>query len=214
MYEPLANAAKEVHTELLIATPYLVPTKDELQLLEGRAQAGARVRILTNSLQSAPDLPAHAGYMHYRVRMLRDRMELHEVRAMLGSTRGSGQSAQVSRYGNYALHGKLFVMDREKLYIGSMNLDQRSRHINTEMGVIIDNAELSQQMAGRFEAMVKEENAYAVTLREDGGGSKSRLLWHTQEAGGAVEYQAEPARNLWQKIEIKFLTLLPLDPEL
>jgi cardiolipin synthase C len=214
MYEPLANVAKAVQTELLVATPYFVPTKDEIRLLEARRQHGARVRVLTNSLESAPDLPAHAGYMHYRIPLLKDGVELYEVRSLLGSTRGSGQSVQMSRYGNYALHAKIFVMDREKLFIGSMNFDQRSRRLNTEMGVIIDNADLSQQMAARFEAMVKEENAYTVILRSDEGRDSSQLLWRTSEAGSRVEYQAEPARSAWQKIQIQILSLFPLDREL
>jgi cardiolipin synthase C len=214
MYEPLANVAKAVQTELLVATPYFVPTKDEIRLLEERRQHGARVRVLTNSLESAPDLPAHVGYMHYRIPLLKDGVELYEVRSLLGSTRGSGQSAQMSRYGNYALHAKIFVMDREKLFIGSMNFDQRSRRLNTEMGVIIDNADLSQQMAARFEAMVKEESAYTVILRSDEGRDSSRLLWRTSEAGSRVEYQAEPARSAWQKLHLKILSLFPLDREL
>jgi putative cardiolipin synthase len=211
MYDPLASATGDVKTELLIATPYFVPTKGEVRLLESRREQGARVRVLTNSLEAAPDIVAHSGYMHYRVPLLKDSMELYEVRSLLGSTRGSGESANVARFGNYALHGKIFVLDREKLFIGSMNFDQRSRHLNTEMGLIIKNTELSQQMAGRFEAMVKEENAYTVTLRSP---DSSRLLWRTKEAGNPVEYQSEPARSRWQRFKARFLTLLPLDPEL
>ncbi|HSY07258.1 MAG TPA: phospholipase D family protein [Steroidobacteraceae bacterium] len=214
MYEPLANDVKDVQSELLVATPYLIPTKGEMRLLEERREHGVRVRILTNSLEAAPDKAAHAGYMHYRGPLLKDGVELYEVRSLLGSTRGSGESVTVSRYGNYALHGKIFVMDREKLYIGSMNFDQRSRRLNTEMGLIINSADLSQQMATRFEAMVQKKNAYTVALRSHNGRNPSGLVWQTDESGTAVEYQSEPARSDWQKFAVKILTLLPLDPEL
>jgi cardiolipin synthase C len=86
------------------------------------------VRILTNSLESTPDLIAQSGYLKYRIPLLKDGVELYELRALLGNTRGSGQTAVISRYGNYALHAKLFVFDREKLFVGSMNFDQRSKH--------------------------------------------------------------------------------------
>jgi hypothetical protein len=69
-------------------------------------------------------------------------------------------------------------------------------------------------MVARFEAMVQEENAYTVSMRSDEGRDSSRLLWRTREAGSRVEYQAEPARSAWQKIQLKFLSLFPLDPEL
>jgi cardiolipin synthase C len=211
MYDPLASATEDVKNELLIATPYFVPTKGEMRLLESRREHGARVRILTNSLEAAPDVVAHSGYMHYRVPLLKEGVELYEVRSLLGSTQGSGESRNVARFGNYALHGKIFVLDRERLFVGSMNFDQRSRHLNTEMGLIINNTDLSQQMAGRFESMVKEENAYTVTLHSP---DSARLLWRTKEAGNPVEYKSEPARSRWQRFEAKFLTLVPLDPEL
>jgi putative cardiolipin synthase len=43
------------------------------------------------------------------------------------------------------LYAKLLVFNRQKLYIGSINFDQRSRSLNTEIGVIIDSRELAEQ---------------------------------------------------------------------
>jgi phosphatidylserine/phosphatidylglycerophosphate/cardiolipin synthase-like enzyme len=57
---------------------------------------------------------------------------------------------------------RLFGFDREQLFIGSMNFDQRCRHSNTEIGLIIDSPVLAQQTAMRFEAMVQPGNAYAL----------------------------------------------------
>ena len=212
MYQPVADAVRQTQSELLLVTPYFVPSKDELQLLEARRQQGARVRVLTNSLESTPDLSAQSGYMHYRLPLLRNGVELHEVRSLPGNNRGTGESARLTRYGNYALHGKLFVIDRERLYIGSMNFDQRSLRLNTEMGLLIDNAELARQMAARFDAMAQEENSYTVVLRAD--GQSSQLMWRTSDGGGHIEYASEPARNAWQKFAVRFLSLLPLGPEL
>lgn len=213
MYAPVAHAVAQAHSELLIVSPYVVPSKDELRLLEDRREHKVRIRILTNSLESAPELSAHSGYMHYRTELLNDGVELYEVRSRLGNSRGSGQSTKLSRYGNYALHAKLYVLDRQRLYIGSMNLDQRSRRINTEVGLIIDSAELSQETAKRFEAMALPQNSYTVTL-PSGLDKPPHLVWRTVENGAAVEYKKEPARNPWQRVEVKVLSLLPLDSEL
>jgi putative cardiolipin synthase len=73
------------------------------------------------------------------------------------------------------------VFDLKKLFIGSMNFDQRSRHLNTEIGLTIDSPELAQQMAARFDAMAKLENAYIPTLVT--GSSHSLLLWHSEGDG-------------------------------
>ena len=45
------------------------------------------------------------------------------------------------------LHAKLAVVDQRSLYIGSMNMDRRSAHRNTEMGLIVDSPELAGQVA-------------------------------------------------------------------
>ena len=213
MYRPVAEAVAQVQTELLMVSPYVIPSKDELHLLQDRRAHQVRIRILTNSLESAPELSAHSGYMHYRTELLKEGVELYEARSRLGSTRGSGESTKISRYGNYALHAKLYVLDRQRLFIGSMNLDQRSRRLNTEIGLIIDSPELAQETAKRFEAMTLPENSYAVVLPPDPQHS-TQLTWRTVENGAPVEYTKEPAKHAWQRAEVKFLSLLPMDNEL
>ncbi len=212
---PVVESLREVQSELLLVTPFLVPAADELQLLKDLRRRRVRVRVLTNSLESTPEIVAQSGYDHYRVPLLEDGVELYEIRSFLGSVRGSGQTANVSRFGNYALHAKLYVFDRQRVFIGSMNLDQRSKRINTEIGLIIDSTELSQQTALRFDAMVKPDNCYQLALSSVGAPSTaSRLVWRTEENGHDVEYTREPARSSWQRLKVKLLSLLPLGGEL
>jgi len=173
-----------------------------------------RVRILTNSLESSNVLVAHSGYIHYRPLLLEKGVEIHEVRSLLGNARGSGQTASISRFGNYSLHAKLFVFDRKRLFVGSMNFDQRSMHLNTEIGLIIDSPELAQQAAKRFEAMVSPPNSYELVLRSGDGTGSPHLAWRTEEGGKIVEYDSEPARSDWQRFRLNLLSLLPLDDEL
>jgi putative cardiolipin synthase len=213
MHHSVAEAAAAVQSELLLVTPFFIPGKAGMKMFEDLRKRGARVRILTNSLESTPELVAHSGYMHYRVPLLEDGVELYEVRALLGNARGSGETSAATRSGNYALHAKLFVFDRQKLYVGSMNFDQRSRSLNTEIGLIIDSRELAQQTAARFEAIVAPANSYALALRADTGGSP-HLVWRTQENQKAVEYDREPARSDWQRTKVNFLSLMQLDGEL
>jgi putative cardiolipin synthase len=214
MYGPVAEAASNVQHEMLMTTPYLVPAKSELKLVRDQRARQARVAILTNSLGSAPELSAHAGYTHYRPQLLMEAIELYEVRSHLESTRGSGQSKRISEFGHYALHAKLLIFDRERLYIGSMNFDRRSHSLNTELGLIIDSPELAQQMVARFDAMTRPESAYSVHFSESAQAHSAHLMWHCREHGRDVDYTREPARNFWQRIQVGFLSFLPLDPEL
>jgi len=214
MHRPVAKAVESVRSELLMITPYLIPGQEGMQMFKDLRQRNVRVRVLTNSLESSTVLAAQAGYMHYRAPLLERGVELFEIRSLLGDARGSGQSAAISQYGNYSLHAKVFVLDRKRLFIGSMNFDQRSMHLNTEIGLIIDSPALAKQMAARFEAMVKPVNAYKVALKAAPAGGEPSLVWRTQEDARITEYTTEPARSEMQRYEAEVLTQLPLDKEL
>ena len=197
--------------ESLIVSPYFAPSEAELSLLEKLRARKAAVRILTNSLESAPSLAAQSGYAKIRVRLLQDGVKLYEVRSRLGSTLGSGQTSRVSRYGNYALHAKLYVFDRQRCFIGSWNYDERSLHINTEMGLLIDSAEFAEEVAQRVDEMTSPTEAYEVLLDSEHEG---KLVWQTQLNQQLVRLHSEPSRGWWRKERERLLLLLPLQPEL
>jgi putative cardiolipin synthase len=214
MHRPVAAAAAAVQTELLMVTPYLIPGKEGMQMFSELRKRDVRVRVLTNSLESSTVLLAQSGYMHYRRPLLEEGVGIYEVRSLLGNSSGSGQTENMTLYGKYSLHAKLFVFDRQRLFIGSMNFDQRSMHRNTEIGLIIDSPELAQQTAARFEAMVSRPNSYELALLPRDGDKLPRLVWRTEENGKAVEYDREPERVEGQRRKIQLLSLLPLDKEL
>jgi cardiolipin synthase C len=214
MAEQVLKAAGAAQSELLMVTPYLVPAPDELRALRDLRERKVRVGILTNSLKSTPDIMAQSGYVKFRVVLVKEGVELYETRSFLGNTRGSGETRLVARYGNYGLHAKLLVFDRKRIFIGSMNFDQRSKHLNTEIGLIIDSPELAQQTVTRFEHMVRPDNVYKLASREATAGVPAHLVWDTREDGKDVEYTQEPARSSWQRFDLEFLSWLPLDREL
>jgi putative cardiolipin synthase len=214
MRRPVADVSSAVQSELLMVTPFLIPGKEGMKLFDDLRSRQVHVRILTNSLESTSEMSAQSGYMHYRVPMLESGIELYEIRSLLGNTRGSGETASVAKAGNYSLHAKLFVFDRRKVFIGSMNFDQRSMHLNTEIGLIIDSPELAEQVAARFNAMVQPQNAYHVTLAADSAAATPKLAWSTQENAQPVEYRTEPARSEWQRLKVHFMMLIPWEDEL
>ena len=46
-----------------------------------------------------------------------------------------------------SLHAKAFILDREKVFIGSLNLDPRSFYENTEIGLILNSRKVAELMA-------------------------------------------------------------------
>ncbi|MEP6998250.1 MAG: phospholipase D-like domain-containing protein, partial [Betaproteobacteria bacterium] len=62
----LGEVAKQVRSELIVVSPYLVPGSAGMKFLEGLRERNVTVRILTNSLAST-DMPiVHSGYQAYR----------------------------------------------------------------------------------------------------------------------------------------------------
>jgi len=216
MHREVADTAAAVQSELLIVSPYFIPGDDGMRLIKDLRARNVRVRVLTNSLESSDELwplMAYAGYARYRLPLLKAGVGLYEVRPVLGKPKGTGNPAELEGKGRFALHAKVFVFDRRKLFVGSMNFDQRSMRLNTEIGLIIDSPELARQAAARFESITQPANSYVLALRED-GSSEPHLVWRTQQDGKAIEYDKAPARDAEQRAKVEFFSLLPMDDEL
>jgi cardiolipin synthase C len=199
--------------DVVIVSPYFVPTDHELELLEYAQSRGAVVRVLTNSLETNPELAAHSGYTKVRVPLLRSGVSIYEIRAKLDSVRGSGESRRIARYGTYALHGKMYVFDRQRVFLGSWNYDQRSLRINTEIGVLIDSPAVADDVLHRFDEMVSPKEAYQVVL-DSTNADTPRLLWKTERDDQQQILRKEPSRGWLQRLKARMLALLPLQAEL
>jgi putative cardiolipin synthase len=200
-------------SDLVIVSPYFVPSDRELELLQSALGRHTSVRILTNSLESNPELAAHSGYQKVRLPLLESGATIYEIRARPDSVRGSGQSGRMARYGHYALHGKMYVFDRQRVFLGSWNYDRRSLSINTEIGVLIDSPSIAEEVLHRFEEMVNPKAAYQVVL-ESGALGAPHLLWKTETDQQPLVLKVEPSRGWWQRFKARMLALLPIQPEL
>ncbi len=102
--------------------------------------------------------------------------------------------------GFVGLHTKAAVVDRSRVFIGSFNLDPRSRNINTEMGILIDSPELGEELADRIEYLMQPENSWRVQLDEDG-----KVIWVSHD--GTLTRQ--PAQSFWQRVQDVFFKIFP-----
>jgi hypothetical protein len=62
--------------------------------------------------------------------------------------------------------------------------------------------------------MTQPENAYAVSLGPVNGRDDPLMTWTTIQTGQPLILHREPARSTWQRLEVHFFTLMPLDREL
>ena len=207
----LGEVAKQVQSELIVVSPYLVPGPAGMKFFEGLRERNVSVRLLTNSLASTDMSIVHSGYQAFRVPLVGMGVDLYEVRPVLGESVVRGNQLKSPSSGLYALHAKVFVFDRQRVFVGSMNLDQRSLHLNTEIGLIIDSPELARQIALRFADIAQPANSYVLMLSEANGFGQRHLVWRTLEGGKPVDFDQEPAVTFWQRMKVDMLSLLPLD---
>lgn len=187
--------------EILITNAYVIPDEEWLGQVAELVAAGVRVRLLTNSLASH-DVPAvNSHYKAWRPRLLQAGVELHELRHDAALQSSLADTAPNS--GEFVgLHVKAAVIDRERVFVGSMNLDPRSHSINSEMGVVIHSGSLAAELARAMEHDLDAKNAWRVYLNADGD-----VRW----AAEGEERSWQPARSFWQRIEDIVFMAFPRD---
>jgi len=199
---------EDVQSELIILSPYFVPGSKGVKFLCGLADRGVKVRILTNSLASTDVGVVHAGYTKYRTPLLRCGIELYELNAKVAGPERSGRTKGSST----SLHAKTFVLDRKTLFVGTLNLDPRAVVYNTEIGILADTAEMSEEVAVRFDEQILDV-AFRVELYRDLRGDE-RPRWVGYEAGEEKIYLNEPHTGFWRSLGIGLLGILPIQSQL
>ena len=193
----LQNAEKEI----MFITPYYVPGKMGVQRILDLTQKGIRVIVVTNSLASTNHVPVHAAYARYRHGVIQTGAELYEVRA------NAARDLNPTNEGpdNLTLHTKTIFIDRNKIFVGSLNLDPRSIDLNAEMGLLIESEAMVGMLLEDRDNMLTTR-AYEVLINEDG-----KLEWHCTIENQKIVETKEPLTSRWLRFKAWFLKIAPED---
>jgi putative cardiolipin synthase len=184
--------------ELLITNAYIIPGQSSIDFVKSLTDRGVKVRILTNSLASH-DVPAvNSHYKGWRDDFILAGAELYELRA--DAAIQSIVDVPPVKGEFVGLHTKSVVVDREYVFIGSMNFDPRSFNINTEAGAFVHSPGLAAELAGVMERDMQPENAWQVLLDEDGDP-----YWVNSDE----TVHKQPARNGSQRVMEKIFKVVP-----
>jgi putative cardiolipin synthase len=189
--------------EVLIVSAYLIPTPELEGAVERAVKRGVRVRMLTNSIRSNNHLTAHSAYRNHIRTLLDNGAELHEVR-IDADDRDIYMLSPIEEK-KLALHAKALVIDDDKVFIGSANLDPRSLRINTEMGFLIESEALNAEVRKAVNPDFSKTNSWQLQIDEEGG-----VIWVSHD----VTLTEQPAASMLQRIEDWFFSHLPIEDEL
>lgn len=188
-------------TEVKVASPYFIPGPIGMAMMKKQIEDGVKVIVVTNSLGATDEPLAYAGYERYRANMLKIGVIIYEI-APTSKARGS-------RFGNFGksisrLHAKLALVDDQRIFVGSMNLDHRSAAVNTELGLLID----SPQLVSDYEKLLDRGDTdfgYRLQLTRDG----RRTQWiESDDKGGEIVHEDVPGTFMW--LRFKNWVLLPI----
>jgi len=181
MEDALALAGKDI----VIHNAYFIPQHGLLNLLKEAVDRGVRVRILTNSLSSMNGLAAMAGFANRRSDILDTGVELYELNGRAPSRRTYVHTDHLTKL---SMHTKGMVVDDHLSFISSFNLDPRSKFINTETGVFVEDAAFAARLKGYLLEDLQPTHCWRV-FRDNKGG----ILWHGQRPDGELRtYRTEP----------------------
>jgi len=201
-----------------LVSPYFVPGDAGKEYLIGMVEKGIKVRVITNSLSSTDGIMAQSGYARHRIDLLKGGVELYELKAD-AKTKAS-RSLRRGEKAKSGLHAKTYIFDREEVFIGSFNFDQRSANINAEVGVIYQIPEMAKYIAeAAFETAVSE-HTYRVELlieHEDVDGidvEQEKVVWVETKDGKEYRYTTEPGTSGWRRFNEGVFSILPIESQL
>jgi putative cardiolipin synthase len=196
---PLLTGARE---ETLLTSPYFVPGAALTQTLGEQVAAGVQIKVLTNSLAATDVALVHAGYARYRQALLEGGVELYELKtlhrkriSLMGSSRAS-------------LHTKAMVVDGQRGFVGSFNLDPRSAQLNTEMGVLFNDAALAADMRELFLHSTASDTSYRLLL--DNGA----LRWSDATEEPTKVWTHDPEAGVWRRMLVSVMRWMPIESQL
>ena len=197
IFELMARAQHE----LILSSPYFIPGPDGLSSLRDMQRRGVSTTILTNSLAATDVMMVHSAYAKYRLALIENGISLFEQKSSVGRTK-------ISLFGSRtaSLHTKACVADRKISFVGSFNLDPRSKSINTEMGIIFESDSLSNRLAELLQAQM--EGSFRLASRN------GRIIWLENDGAIPTIHVTEPHSPRTRRIAAWLVGLLPIESQL
>ena len=203
----LGEVAAGAREEILIESAYLVLDQQSVDAMRALYARGVRLRALTNSLASNDVTANHGAYARRRDAILASGVELHEMRPDAASCRDLVLNGSACGNGHvFGLHAKTFVFDRRTVYVGSLNLNLRSRFLNAESGLVIESPELAAEIAADIELNMAPANSWRVVADPRG-----RAQWLEGEGSAAVTLTQEPKVSWSRRTSAALIAALPLE---
>ena len=194
-----------------MVSPYFIPSEKMFIRLQSMIDKGVDVAVLTNSLESSDSAAVYAYYSLSQKHLLEMGVRLYEIHPNAFADAVLNQDYNTLHDMPKAmLHAKTIVIDDNFFAIGSVNMDPRSRQLNTELVSIIKSTELNAHEATVFERMTAPENAYELSLEYNDDNS-SKIVWKATINGEKVKFYNDGDSSTWLHIKKNMSLWFPVE---
>ena len=170
--DALIEFLSEAKDRIVIQTPYLILGKRFRVFFSNLRSKHPNIDIIvsSNSLAAADHFYAYAfSYKHKKFYVKKLKWRIFEFKpkpkdreimiAPLDQVK-----KDIDRF--ICIHAKTFIVDHDKIYIGSFNLDPRSANLNTEVGIIVHDEAFTRSVEENILRDIAPQNSWAIGRRQ------------------------------------------------
>jgi phosphatidylserine/phosphatidylglycerophosphate/cardiolipin synthase-like enzyme len=174
----IRETIRKTDDELLIQSPYLILNLSGRRAFRKlqRQEPPAKVIISTNSFASTDNMMAYSA--NYKMRSLYfERLGFHifelkpqpddflQLLPNFPELKERAEQDGETREPFVSVHAKSIVVDGRIAYVGSYNLDPRSQNLNTENGVLIEDAKIAQTVREAILSSTQPGRSWVIAKR-------------------------------------------------
>jgi cardiolipin synthase C len=183
----MAAILDAAQTEVRLITPYFVPGRTGLAGLTGLAARGVKVSLVTSALSATDLVLVHGAYRHCRGPLLMAGASVFELSRPVVP----GQKRDM-------LHSKVFIIDGQRAFIGSLNFDLRSAYTNTELGLLFKEPQLMADLITMFDTLTSPAQSYRLSCEH------GALRWAVARQGLPAVMRVEPEAG-WSRRAVSWI---------
>ncbi|MFO7976901.1 MAG: phospholipase D family protein [Candidatus Hydrogenedentota bacterium] len=165
--------------ELVMQSPYLILNYHARRMFKKlqRNDPPPKVIVSTNSFASTDNTVAYsANYKMRSTYIEKLKFQVYELKAHpknllqwlpnFEELQARAERTGESRDPFISIHGKSIVVDSRMVYVGSFNLDPRSENLNTENGILIEDARIAQQVRASILEVTRPSCSWVIAKRQ------------------------------------------------
>ncbi len=171
--DSLLSLLSEAEDTVIMQTPYLIVQRKWSKIFKRirRDHPGIQIKVSSNSLAAADHVHAYAYSFKNKKKYVRSfKWKIFEFKPSPEDADNMIKLVSaVERSEAYyvCIHAKSYIFDDKIAWIGSFNLDPRSKNLNTEVGLVIHDEKVAQSLKDDILRDMAPQNSWTIGKKKE-----------------------------------------------